>query len=51
MTDWALKIEATGEVRDADGNLKEDAPIQWTLNIPEEELQGLLERLNKGELQ
>ena len=39
---FELKIEASGEVRDAAGNLIETVPIEQTLQVTEDEMRELL---------
>lgn len=45
MTDlhFEVKITATAEVRDADGNLKSSEPVEMTKRVSEDELRALLE--------
>lgn len=40
---YELRIEASGEVRDADGNLIEQIPITETVELTEEQARKLLE--------
>lgn len=35
---FELRIKATGEVRDAEGNLVSSTPVETTLYVPEEHL-------------
>jgi hypothetical protein len=52
MTEWneqlfEIKIEAVGEVRDAEGNLIESVPIEGTRQVTESELKALLAEVEK----
>ena len=38
---YELRFEATGEVRDADGNLVEQIPVEQTVVLTEEQLRAL----------
>lgn len=46
---YELKIVATGEVRDADGNLVENVPIEQTVTVTEEQLKAMAEAAKKEE--
>jgi hypothetical protein len=39
---YELKIVAVGEVRDADGNLIEQVPIEQTVTLTEEQVEALV---------
>jgi hypothetical protein len=39
---YTIKIEATGEIRDAEGNLIETIPVEGTREVTESELIALL---------
>ena len=45
MTDlrFELKVTATAEVRDKDGNLKSEEPVEITATVSEEQLRALTE--------
>lgn len=40
---YELRIEASGEVRDADGNVIEQIPVNKTIELSEEQVKALLE--------
>lgn len=40
---YQLKIVATGEVRDAEGNLIESFPVEETVELTEEQVEALAE--------
>lgn len=44
-TRYELRITATGEVRDADGNLLNTPTAESTVTVTEEEARALMERL------
>ena len=39
---YEVRVTATGEVRDADGNLISSAPVETTLTLTEAELSALI---------
>lgn len=40
---YELRIQASGEVRDADGNLVEQIPVDQTIELTEDQLRDLME--------
>jgi hypothetical protein len=46
-TRYELRITATGEVRDADGNLLSSEPVEAVAVLAEDEARALLERQNQ----
>lgn len=44
MTDYALRIVASGEVRDAEGNLVSNEPLEATIILTEEQAKEFAER-------
>jgi hypothetical protein len=46
MTQYEIKIVASGEVRDKDGNLKETVPVETTRIVDEKTLRALLGKDN-----
>ena len=41
---YALRIQATGEVRDADGNLVEQIPVDQTVELTEDQVRSLMQQ-------
>ena len=39
---YELRLQATGEVRDAAGNLVEQIPVEQTVTLTEEQVRGLV---------
>jgi hypothetical protein len=45
---FALKITASGEVRDAQGNLIEQVPIEQTVTLTKEQVEALVAELEES---
>lgn len=41
---FELRIQATGEVRDADGNLIEQVPVEQTVELTEDQIRSLVQQ-------